>query len=143
MAASKNTNKTVETNAPVKAYVAAIKDAQRKADIQVLIDLMSKTLKLDPKMWGTAIVGFGSYHYVYDSGREGDSPLVGLSSRADSIALYLSSTFSQRDELLAKFGKHKAGKACVNIKAVRDVDLKVLEKMVKLSAEHTKKTKTA
>lgn len=143
MAASKNTNKTQETSAPVKSYVAAIKDAPRKADMQTIIDTLTKELKLEPKMWGTAIVGFGSYHYKYESGREGDAPLVGISSRADSIALYLSSNFEGREELLAKFGKHKAGKGCVNIKAVKDIDMKVLVKMAKLSADHAKKNKSA
>lgn len=142
MATAKNTNKTQETSASVKAYVAAIKDAQRKADMSQLVDLLSKELKLEPKMWGTAIIGFGSYHYKYESGREGDAPLMGISSRADSIALYLSSNFAEREELLAKFGKYKAGKGCVNIKALKDVDLKVLAKMAKLSADHAKKNKS-
>jgi Domain of unknown function (DU1801) len=139
MATAKNTNKTQETKASVPAYVAGIKDASRKADVQTVITLFTKELKLEPKMWGPSIVGFGSYHYVYDSGREGDAPLVGLSSRADSISLYLSSSFDQRDELLAKLGKHKSAKACVYVKSLKDIDLKVLAKLAKLSAAHVKK----
>jgi hypothetical protein len=138
--ATKNTNKTQETGASVKSYVAAIKDAQRKADVQELVDLLAKDLKQEPKMWGTAIVGFGSYHYVYDSGREGDAPLTGLSARSSGISIYLSSEFPQREELLAKLGKYKSDRGCVQIKKNADVDLKVLAKMVKLSAEHRKKT---
>jgi hypothetical protein len=139
MASAKNTNKTQETKASVPAYVAAIKDAGRRNDVQTVIDLFTKELKMEPKMWGPSIVGFGSYHYVYDSGREGDAPLVGLSSRADSISLYLSSSFKEREELLAKLGKHKTAKACVYVKSVKEIDLKVLAKMAKLSAAHTKK----
>ena len=139
MAASKNTNKTKETEASVKGYVSAIKEAQRKADMQEMIDMLTKELKQEPKMWGTAIVGFGSYHYVYDSGREGDAPLTGLSSRSSGISIYLSSEFPQREELLTKLGKYKSDKGCVQVKKNADVDLKVLAKMVKLSAEHRKK----
>jgi len=136
---AKNTNKTQETSASVKGYVAAIKDAQRKADMQQLIDVLALELKQEPKMWGTAIVGFGSYHYVYDSGREGDAPLTGLSSRSSGISIYLSSEFPHREELLAKLGKYKSDRGCVQVKKNADVDLKVLAKMVKLSADHRKK----
>jgi Domain of unknown function (DU1801) len=138
--AKKNTNKTQETKASVPGYIAAIQNADRRNDVQVLVELFARELKLEPKMWGPSIVGFGSYHYVYDSGREGDAPLAGLSSRADSISLYLSSSFDQREELLGKLGKHKSAKACVYVKSVKDIDLKVLAKMVKLSAAHIKKT---
>jgi hypothetical protein len=136
---AKATNKTVETSDSVKGYVDAIKDVQRKADMDELIGLLSKDLKLEPKMWGTAIVGFGSYHYIYDSGREGDAPLTGLSSRSSGISIYLSSEFPQREELLAKLGKYKSDRGCVQVKKNADVDLKVLSKMVKLSAEFRKK----
>ena len=101
---------------------------------------MKKQSGFDAKMWGPAIVGFGSYHYKYESGREGDAPLVAFSPRKAEISLYLSSSFDKRDELLAKLGKHKSAKACVYIKKLEDVDVKVLEKMVELSVKHVKKT---
>ena len=82
-------NKTVETTNSVAAFVAAIKDEKKRIDFAALIDLITKTTKTAPKMWGTAIVGFGSYHYKYESGREGDAPLVGLAARASSIVFYL------------------------------------------------------
>ena len=90
-------------------------------------------------MWGTAIVGFGSYHYKYESGREGDAPLTGIASRANSITLYLGSEFDKREELLSKFGKHKAGKGCIHIQKLEDIDTSILIKMVKNSIEYRKK----
>jgi hypothetical protein len=132
-------NKTKATKASVAGYLAAIKNEARRADCERLSALMSKATGEPATMWGTAIVGFGSYHYVYESGREGDSCLVGFASRANEIALYLSSTFPKRDELLAKLGKHKTAKACVYVKTLADVDEKVLAQMVKASYTHTKK----
>jgi hypothetical protein len=132
-------NKTKATKASVAGYLAAIKNEGRRADCERLAALMSKATGEPATMWGTAIVGFGSYHYVYDSGREGDSCLVGFASRANEIALYLSSEFPKRDELLAKLGKHKTAKACVYVKTLADVDEKVLAQMVKASYAHTKK----
>jgi len=132
-------NKTQETDLSVNDYVGSIQDAQRKKDFGELVKLLARELKLEPKMWGPAIVGFGSYHYIYDSGREGDAPLTGLSSRASAISLYLSSEFEKRDELLAKLGKYKSDKGCVHIRSLADVDLKVLVSMVKGSVAHRKK----
>jgi len=97
---------------------------------------MNKATGFEPKMWGTAIIGFGTYHYKYDSGREGDAPLVGFSPRKDALALYFSSEFKDRDELLNKFGKHKTGKACVYIKKLADIDQTILEVMIKNSVNH-------
>jgi hypothetical protein len=133
------TNKTVETGLSVDNYVKQIKDANRRKDFSELIDIFKKQSGFDPKMWGSAIVGFGTYHYKYESGREGDAPLCGLSSRANAISLYLSSNFDQRDELLAKFGKHKSAKACIYIQNLDDIDKTVLAKMVKNSITLVKK----
>lgn len=130
------TNKTTETKASVPAFIKTIKDAKRRKDFSSLIDLISKHTGLEPKMWGTAIVGFGSYHYVYDSGREGDAPLAGLSPRANAISLYVSSSFDNRDALLAKFGKYKSAKACIYIQQLEDIDTTILVKMVKNSIRH-------
>ena len=128
---TKNTNKTVETKNSVAAYVKKIANEQKRKDVAAIIDLIAKHTKLEPKMWGTAIVGFGSYHYKYESGREGDAPLTGLASRASSIVLYLGTTFENADELFAKFGKYKASGGCVHIQKLADVDTSVLVKMVK------------
>ena len=132
-------NKTVETTNSVAAYLKAIPDEKRRKDCSALVELFTKQAGCEPKMWGSSIVGFGSYHYKYESGREGDAPLTGLSSRANAIVLYLGSGFDQREELLKKFGKHKEGKGCIYIQKLEDVDMNVLGKMVKNSVAHSKK----
>ena len=137
---AKSTAKTVETKESVTAFLNKVPDATKKKDCFAILDIMKKQSGFDAKMWGPAIVGFGSYHYKYESGREGDAPLVAFSPRKAEISLYLSSSFDKRDELLAKLGKHKSAKACVYIKKLEDVDVKVLEKMVELSVKHVKKT---
>ncbi len=123
-------NKTKETEASVEDYLAAIDDPIRQSDCRAIAKLMGKVTKQKPKMWGSSIVGFGSYHYVYESGREGDSPLVAFSSRKGDISLYLSSTYDRREEHLAKLGKHKTGKACLYVRKLADIDIKVLEAMI-------------
>lgn len=135
---AKATNKTTETGNSVPAYLDAITDAQRQADSRELVAVFRNATGLEPKMWGTAIVGFGSYHYVYESGREGDAPLAGLSSRASAISLYLSAQFEGRDELLEKLGKHKTGKGCIYVKKLADIDTKVLTEMIQRSVEYMK-----
>ena len=135
MAASKN--KTVATKASVAGYIAAIKDEQRRKDCKALVTLITKATGLKPKMWGSSIVGFGSYHYKYDSGHEGDSCVVGISSRAGAISLY-AMNFGGRDALLAKLGKHKAAKGCLYIKTLADVDAKVLGQIFKKAAADIK-----
>ncbi len=123
-------NKTKANEASVDGYIAAIDDESRRKDCEVLTKLMTRATKHAPRMWGTSIVGFGSYHYKYESGREGDSCLVGFSSRKGDISIYLMGSFSGRDELLAVLGKHKMGKACLYVRRLGDVDPKVLEKLV-------------
>ncbi len=126
-------NKTTQTEASVADYVNAIEDETRRKDISTLIELFSKNAKFEPKMWGPAIVGFGYYEYTYDSGHSGTAPLLGLSSRVNAITLYLSSEFKDRTELLSVLGKHKTSKACIYIKKLSDIDIKVLEQMIKNS----------
>jgi hypothetical protein len=123
-------NKTKATDASVEGYLAAIEDPARRQDCEALAKLMAKATKQPPKMWGPSIVGFGSYHYQYDSGREGDSCLTGFSSRKGDISVYLVGSFPGREELLTKLGKHKTAKACLYIRNLADVDLKVLEQLV-------------
>jgi hypothetical protein len=123
-------NKTKETDASVEDYLSAIEDETRRQDCQALAKLMTKATKMKPKMWGTSIVGFGSYHYRYASGREGDACLTGFSSRKGDISIYLVGDFPKREALLAKLGKHKMAKACLYVRKLSDVDLKVLEQLV-------------
>lgn len=132
-------NKTTETGDSVTSFVSAIADVKKRKDFSAIIDMLTKHTGLEPKMWGTSIVGFGSYHYKYESGREGDAPLTGLASRANAITLYLGSNFSKREELLAKLGKYKMGGGCIHIQKLEDIDTTVLIKMVKNSIEQRKK----
>ena len=97
---------------------------------------MQKETGHKPKMWGPSIVGFGSYHYKYESGREGDPPLVGYSPRSTAIVFYLSGNFEERNELLQKVGKHNTDKGCVYIKKLEDINMEVLMKMVSLTVKH-------
>jgi Domain of unknown function (DU1801) len=132
-------NKTKATEASVDGYIAAIDDESRRKDCAVLARLMAKASKQKPKMWGTSIVGFGSYHYKYESGREGDSCLTGFSSRKGDISIYLMASFPGHDELLSRLGKHKMAKACLYIRKLSDVDVKVLEQLVAGSVAERKR----
>ena len=132
-------NKTIETKASVDAFLKKIKDEKRGKDFSAIMDLITEHTGLEPKMWGTSIVGFGSYHYKYESGREGDAPLFGIASRANAITLYLTSDFDKREELLSKFGKYKTDKGCIYIQKLEDIDTVILIKMVKNSIEYRKK----
>jgi hypothetical protein len=123
-------NKTTETSASVNAYVAAIKEEARRNDCEALVTLMAKATKQPPRMWGSSIVGFGSYHYKYESGREGDICLVGFSSRKGDITVYGLNAAPSHQALISKLGKHKAGKGCLYIRNLNDIDLKVLERLV-------------
>ena len=128
-------NKTVETKHRVPDFLKKIKDEKKREDCSALIDVITEQTGLNPKMWGTSIVGFGSYHYIYDSGREGDAPLVGLSPRANAITLYLSNV-KAKPELLKKLGKHKMGGGCVYIQKLEDIDTRVLTTMIKNSINY-------
>jgi hypothetical protein len=131
-------NKTKATNASVQAYFAAIDNDTRRKDCEALAKLMTRATKHPPKMWGSSIVGFGSYHYKYKSGRDGDSCLAGFSSRKGDISLYGLNGAVNAAELLRTLGKHKAGRGCVYIRTLADVDLKVLAKLVASAAAEKK-----
>jgi hypothetical protein len=132
-------NKTKETDANVEKYLAAIRDEARQNDCAALAKLMAKATRLPPKMWGTSIVGFGSYHYKYESGREGDMCLVGFSSRKSDITVYGLKAAPNCEALLEKLGKHKTGKGCLYIRNLSDIDIGILEKLVKEAAAATKR----
>ena len=122
--------KTKATRASVDNYLDAIGDGLRRDDCRTLVKLMRRVTKEPPVMWGTSIVGFGSYHYRYASGHEGDSCLAGFSSRKGDISIYVTAGFEGQEPLLAKLGKHKAGKVCLYVKRLADVDLELLESLV-------------
>jgi hypothetical protein len=122
-------NKTKATKVSVAGFVGALSDQAKRADAKALIQLMQKAAGEKPKMWGPSIIGFGSYHYKYESGREGDMPLIGFSPRKPATVLYNMTGFSGAEALLAKLGKHTTGKGCLYIKKLADVDQQVLEAM--------------
>jgi len=124
------TAKTKATGAGPGEFLAAIADPARRADCKALAALMKKATGEPARMWGGSIVGFGSYHYKYASGHEGDSCLVGFAPRKSDIVLYVGSTFPGRNALLGKLGKHKTGGGCLYVRTLVDVDRGVLERLV-------------
>ena len=130
-------NKTKPTQLSVMAFIDALPDLAKRADARELVRLMQRTTGEKPRMWGPSIIGFGSYHYKYESGREGVMPVVGFSPRKAANVLY-GLKAGGSETLLAKLGKHTTGKGCVYIKKLADVDRKVLEKMVRESVAATR-----
>jgi hypothetical protein len=131
--------KTKPTAESVEDFLNKIPDEGTRDDCFALVKLMKNVTGSAPKMWGPGIVGFGKYHYKYDSGHEGDACLTGFSPRKQNITLYIMPGFAQHTDLLKKLGKHKAGKGCVYIKKLEDVDEDVLEKLVGQSVTFLKK----
>lgn len=131
--------KTKETKASVEKFLAAA-GPDRQADCRTLVALMKKATGCPPKMWGPSIVGFGSFHYKYASGHEGDTCLVGFSPRKGELSIYLSFDLAgQFGAELKKLGRHRAGKGCLYVKRLADVDLKVLEAMIETSVAAARK----
>jgi hypothetical protein len=131
--------KTRPTKASVDKFIRSIKNEQTQNDCYKIIEVMKKAAKAEPIMWGTNIVGFGTYSMKYASGKELDWPIIGFSPRKQNITLYLSSGFDEYDSLLKKLGKHTSSKVCLYIKRLDDVDMKVLKELVSKSVNHMKK----
>jgi hypothetical protein len=129
-------NKTKAGSLNVGAYIDALTDPTRKSDAKELVQLMQHASGEKPRMWGPSIVGFGSYHYRYDSGREGDMPLISFSPRKAAMVLYSMLAQSESKSLLTKLGRHTTGKGCLYIKKLADVDRTVLETLIKNAVEH-------
>ena len=136
---AKSTNKTIETQNSVDDFLNAVADETKRSDCFQLKALMEKLSGFEARMWGPAIVGFGSYHYKYASGREGDAPLVGFSPRTKEISLYLYQDFTERENLLQQFGKHRSGVGCVYIKKLQDINIEVLAKLIISSVSYLQK----
>jgi hypothetical protein len=132
--------KTKPTAVSVESYFAAIADDARREDCRALTDMMQRLSGHAPAMWGTSIVGFGQYHYKYASGHEGDSCLIGYSSRKGDISVYLLAGYDTDETraLLAQLGRHKIGKACLYIRRLSDVQLPVLEQLMARSIAETR-----
>ena len=131
-------NKTKPTRLSVTAFINALTDRTRRADAKALVELMQRAAGEKPKMWGPSIIGFGSYHYTYDSGREGDMPIVGFAPRKAATVLYGLLGSKGSETLLEKLGKHSTGKGCLYIKKLTDVDQEVLAAMVAKSVAATR-----
>lgn len=124
--------KTRPTAVSVVDFIAAVPDAARRADVEAACALVEQATGLTPVMWGAAIIGFGTYHYRYDSGREGDAPLVGVSPRKAATVFYVR-LGEDREALLARLGRHKTGSGCVHVTRMADVDAGVLAEMARTS----------
>lgn len=131
--------KTKPTEVSAESHIAAIVNEEQRNDAQTLVALMRRVTGQEPIMWGPSIVGFGSYHYKYASGHEGDSALTGFAVRGRELVVYIAPDFEGRDVLLANLGKHETGKVCVYIRRLADVDLGVLETLVARSIADTKR----
>lgn len=129
--------KTIVNDQSVAAFLNKIADEESRQDCYTLLRLMKQITRKQPKMWGPSMVGFGSYHYKYESGHEGDCFLVGFSPRKQSLTLYIVSGFDRYKPLMKKLGKFKTGKSCLYIKKIEDVDLTVLKELIIRSVQHT------
>lgn len=130
---AKTENKTKETAVSADDYIATVADANQRADAEQIRALMERLSGEPAKMWGPSIIGFGSYHYRYESGREGDMCRIGFSPRKGQTVLYLIDGFEGQPELMARLGKHKTGKSCLYVKRLSDVDGDVLEELCRRS----------
>lgn len=130
-------NKTTETQQSVTDFINAVENEAKRNDAFELVKIMQETTGFEPKMWGPSIVGFGSYHYKYDSGHEGDAPLAAFSPRKAATTVYFYLPEEKREELLSKLGKHKSSKACIYINKLTDIDLEILKKIILVSIAYT------
>jgi hypothetical protein len=133
--------KTKKTAASVSEFIESISDEERRKDCRRLVALMKKATKADPKMWGTNVVGFGDYHYKYESGRENDWFVAGFSPRKQNLTLYFMTGTERYKDILHRLGKHKTGKGCLYIKNLTEVDQDVLAELIKTSAGDLAKSK--
>ncbi len=134
---SKYKAKMIETSKSVSAFIKRLPDQQKQEDSFSLIEIMKKQSGFQPKMWGPSIIGFGRYHYQYESGHEGDAPLIAFSPRKAAIVLYIAN-FEKKEYMLKEFGKHKTSKACIYFKKLEDINVEILKKMIPISIEFIK-----
>jgi len=130
--------KTQKTTAVVEDFLNCIKEEQKKADAFTLLALMKKITRQEPKMWGSAIVGFGEYTYKYSSGREGDWFLMGFSPRKQNLTIYIMTGYERHPDIIARLGKYKTGKSCLYINKLSDVNEKVLSELLTVAQKDLK-----
>ena len=131
--------KTKRNKGDVETFLNSVPDEKKRRDSFAILELMKEVTGKEPEMWGDSIIGFGSYHYKYASGREGDWFLTGFSPRKQNLTLYIMAGFNEYEQLLSKLGKHSTGKSCLYIKKTEDVDLDALKELVKQSVKHMEK----
>ncbi len=132
--------KTKKTTASVDEFIATVEDAKKRADCERIMAMMAEVTSDEPSMWGSSIVGFGSYHYRYASGREGTWFLTGFSPRKRNLTLYIMSGFAAVEDLLPRLGKYSTGKSCLYVTRLMDVDFSVLRAVVEVSVKHLRDT---
>lgn len=130
--------KTKPTTVKVDDFINAIEHEKKRAEGFIILALIKKVCKLEPHMWGPSIIGFGSYHYKYDSGHEGDAPLMGFSPRKANHVIYILNDNSKQEAILKRLGKFKTGKVCLYINKLADVNLEVLEELIMCTWKHVK-----
>lgn len=133
-------NKTVPTDASVTAFIDALEDAEKRADAHAMITMMQAITGHEPRMWGPSLVGFGRYHYRYESGREGDFFLTGFSPRKSALTVYVMPGFERYGEALARLGPHKTGKSCLYLRNLDTIDRGVLEAIIRDSVAYMRRT---
>lgn len=132
-------NKTRPTRQSVASFIAAVEPAERRSDCRTLLTMMKAVTRTSPRMWGPDIVGFGTYHYTYASGREGDYFLAGFSPRKQDLTVYVMAGFDRYPALMKKLGRYRTGKSCLYVKRLADVDLGVLKVLLTESVRHMRK----
>jgi len=128
--------KTKPTEQDPKEFLMTIADEKKRQDSFKILEFLQQVTGVEPRMWGSSIIGYGSYHYKYADGQEGDWPLTGFSPRKQNLTIYITSGFDQYEELLKRLGKHSTGKSCLYIKKLEDIDLDLLAELVKQSVDH-------
>ncbi len=135
-------NKTKPTKSSVTAFLNKVRDKELRDDCFAIVEMMQEVSNAEPVMWGSAIIGFGTYHYVYASGREGETLVIGFSPRKQNISIYFMGGLNLVEDELSKLGKHKTGKGCLYIKSLDDVNAKVLKKVFAKAFKETTRKKT-
>ena len=133
-------NKTKATDASVDTFLDAIEHEKKRADAKRVREIMTELTGLEPRMWGASLVGFGEYHYVYESGREGDFFRVGFSPRKTKLVLYIMGGFDSYDGIMERLGKYKTGKSCLYLNKLADVDEDVLRELITASLDYMNET---
>ena len=132
------TLKTVPTKASVRSFLKSIDDDQRRKDCETLVRIMKQVTRAGPVMWGPSIVGFGTYHYKYASGREGDWFLTGFSPRKQALTVYIMAGFQRYPTLMKQLGRHSTGSSCLYVKRLADLDLDVLKELIRESVRYVR-----